>query len=89
MMVLSGNANGGQMYGEWPGLEGVNLNNGDLAVTTDYRQVISEVLAKRHCSPSLDTVFPTVAYNPLGLVNGDDSAFTGAAVANAGTTSTS
>ena len=89
MMVLSGNANGGQMYGEWPGLEGANLNNGDLAVTTDYRQVISEVLAKRHCSPSLDTVFPTVAYNPLGLVNGDDSALTGAAVANAGTTSTS
>jgi uncharacterized protein (DUF1501 family) len=88
MMVLSGNANGGQMYGEWPGLNGVNLDNGDLAVTTDYRQVISEVLAKRHNSPSLDTVFPTVPYEPLGLLNGDDSALTNPAVANVETTST-
>lgn len=89
MMVLSGNANGGQMYGEWPGLNGVNLDNGDLAVTTDYRQVISEVLAKRHNSSSLDTVFPTVPYEPLGLLNGDDSAVTNPAVANAETTSAS
>lgn len=85
MLVLSGNANGGQMYGDWPGLEGGNLDNGDLAVTTDYRQVISEILAKRHGSPTLDTVFPTVAYNPLGLLNGDDSAVTGSAVASTNT----
>lgn len=82
MMVLSGNANGGQMYGAWPGLSTTDLDNGDLAVTTDYRQVISEILAKRHNSPSLDAVFPTVPYNPLGIINGDDSAITGAAVAS-------
>ena len=86
MMVLSGNANGGQIFGEWPGLENQNLDNGDLAVTTDYRQVISEVLAKRHCSPGLDTVFPTVTYDPLGIVDGDDSAVTGTAVASSTTT---
>ena len=82
MMVLSGSANGGQIYGEWPGIENADLDNGDLAVTTDYRQVISEVLAKRHCSPGLDTVFPTVTYSPLGVVDGDDSAVTGTAVAS-------
>lgn len=89
MMVLSGNANGGQMYGAWPGLTNTDLDNGDLAVTTDYRQVISELLAKRHNSPSLDTVFPTVPYNPLGLVNGDDSAITEAVVATSTTSSAS
>ncbi|MDG2244532.1 MAG: DUF1501 domain-containing protein [Rhodospirillaceae bacterium] len=89
MMVLSGNANGGQMYGAWPGLSPSDLDNGDLAVTTDYRQVIAEILAKRHNSPSLDTVFPTVAYSPLGIINGDDSAITGAAVASNTTSSAS
>lgn len=89
MMVLSGNANGGQMYGAWPGLATADLDNGDLAVTTDYRQVISELLAKRHNSPTLDTVFPTVPYNPLGLVNGDDSAITEAVVATSNTSSAS
>lgn len=89
MMVLSGNANGGRMYGDWPGIGSSDLDNGDLAVTTDYRQVISEVLAKRHNSPSLASVFPTVPYNPLGLINGDDSALTGAVVASNATSSAS
>ena len=88
MMVLSGNANGGQMYGTWPGLNASQLDNGDLAVTTDYRQVLGELLAKRHGSPSLDTVFPTVPYAPLGLVNGNDSALTGTTVASSGTSNT-
>ena len=73
MMVLSGNANGGRMYGDWPGLSRTNLDKGALAVTTDYRQVISEVLAKRHGSTSLESIFPTVPYEPLGFLNGDDS----------------
>ncbi len=82
MMVLSGNANGGQMYGDWPGIAPSDLDNGDLAVSTDYRQVIAEILAKRHNSPSLATVFPTVPYSPLGVINGDDSALTSAVVAS-------
>jgi len=86
MMVLSGNANGGQIYGSWPGIASGDLDNGDLAVTTDYRQVIAEVLAKRHNSPGLDAVFPTIDYAPLGIVEGDDTAVTGVAVASANTT---
>jgi uncharacterized protein (DUF1501 family) len=89
MMVLSGNANGGQMYGDWPGIGSSDLDNGDLAVTTDYRQVIAEILAKRHNSPSLATVFPTVPYSPLGVINGDDSALTSAVVASNASSSAS
>ena len=48
MMVLGGNVDGGKVHGEWPGLEeGQMVGPGDLAVTTDYRDVLSEVLVKR------------------------------------------
>ena len=39
----------------------------DLAVTTDYRTVISEVLVKRHNETKIANVFPNVPYAPLGL----------------------
>ena len=70
MLVLSGNVNGGKIYGDWPGLAPTELNNGDLAVTTDYRQVLSEILVKRHGETNLDAVFPTVQYAPLGIMKG-------------------
>jgi uncharacterized protein (DUF1501 family) len=76
MFVLSGSANGGQLYGQWPGLGQQDLDAGDLAVSTDYRQVLSELIVKRHGNTALDQVFPTIPYQPLGLVSGDDSAVT-------------
>ncbi len=69
MMVMSGNVKGGKIYGDWPGLAASQLNNGDLAVTTDYRQVISEILVKRHGEGNLSQVFPTIQYQPLGFLN--------------------
>ena len=46
MAVLGGKVRGGKIYGKWPGLASWQLDEGiDLAVTTDYRQVLSEVLA--------------------------------------------
>ena len=68
MLVLSGNVNGGKIYGTWPGLATNQLNNGDLAVTTDYRTVLSEILVTRHGEKNLANVFPTVKYAPLGLM---------------------
>ncbi len=68
MLVLSGKVNGGKIYGTWPGLAANQLNNGDLAVTTDYRQVLSEILATRHGEKTLANVFPTVKYQPLGFM---------------------
>lgn len=59
MMVLGGNVDGGKVHGEWPGLgEGQLMGPGDLAVTTDYRDVLSEILTKRLNNPATDEIFP-------------------------------
>ena len=52
MTVLGGKVAGGRCYGKWPGLKSELLDEGvDLAVTTDYRQVLSEVLNYRNGNP--------------------------------------
>ena len=57
MMVLGNTVRGGQLLGQWPGLETEQLDRGvDLSVTTDYRSVISELLSLN--SSNLSTVFP-------------------------------
>ncbi|MEH2437482.1 MAG: DUF1501 domain-containing protein [Nostoc sp.] len=46
MWVLGGKIRGGKVYGEWPGLSTDQLYQGrDLAITTDFRDVISAVLS--------------------------------------------
>ena len=48
MLVLGGGVRGGKVYGRWPGLARERLFEGrDLAVTTDFRALFSEV-AGRH-----------------------------------------
>ncbi len=73
MMVLSGNANGG-VHGQWPGLgPGQLFDNADLAVTTDFRRVFSEILIRRMGNNHLGFVFPGYSeYSPLGVVGGAD-----------------
>jgi uncharacterized protein (DUF1501 family) len=68
MLVLGGNVNGGKVYGSWPGLASSQLTTGDLKVTTDYRQVLAEILVARHSEKNIASVFPTVTYNPLGIM---------------------
>ncbi|MCC7119046.1 MAG: DUF1501 domain-containing protein [Anaerolineales bacterium] len=64
MMVLGGNVDGGKVHGQWPGLSaGQLIGPGDLAVTTDYRDVLSEVLLKRLNNPATHEVFPE--YQPV------------------------
>ena len=59
MMILGGGVNGGKVHGRWPGLERDQLfGPGDLAVTTDYRDVLGEVCLKRLMNPNIDAVFP-------------------------------
>ena len=48
------------MYGRWPGLAAGTQVDGDLAVTTDYRQVLGDVVKARFPDASLATVFPGV-----------------------------
>jgi uncharacterized protein (DUF1501 family) len=59
MMVLGNHVNGGKIYGRWPGLKTDQLyERADLAVTTDYRTVIAEVLSKRCGNKQISQVFP-------------------------------
>jgi uncharacterized protein (DUF1501 family) len=65
MFVLGGNVKGGKVYGRWPGLSNEQLNEGrDLAVTTDFRQVLGEAVAKSIGSKNLDLVFPGAELRP-------------------------
>ena len=58
MLVLGGQVNGG-VHGVWPGLRNDQLYDGaDLAVTTDYRRVLSEIIVRRLGNNRLDQVFP-------------------------------
>jgi uncharacterized protein (DUF1501 family) len=46
MMLIGGPVKGGRVYGRWPGLTPNERHDGrDLAVTTDFRDVFSEVVA--------------------------------------------
>jgi uncharacterized protein (DUF1501 family) len=59
MFVLGGGVHGGQVYGKWPGLEKEQLYEArDLAVTTDFRTVLSELVAKQLGTTDVSQVFP-------------------------------
>ncbi len=65
MFILGGNVNGGKVYGGWPGLENEQLNEGrDLKLTTDYRHVLGEVVAKTLGAGNLEIVFPGADITP-------------------------
>jgi uncharacterized protein (DUF1501 family) len=65
MFVLGGPVKGGQVYGRWPGLADEQLNEGrDLTVTTDFRQVLGEVVAETIGANNLDLVFPGASLRP-------------------------
>jgi len=70
MMVLGGPVQGGKVYGKWPGLEREQLYEGrDLAVTTDFRAVLGELVSGHLGQKNLDKVFPGYKLGaPLGLL---------------------
>ncbi|HEX5107526.1 MAG TPA: DUF1501 domain-containing protein [Vicinamibacterales bacterium] len=69
MFVLGGPVRGGKVYGQWPGLEPEQLfENRDLAVTTDFRDVLGE-LVQAHLGQNPAQVFPGYKVgDPLGLI---------------------
>ena len=68
MMVLGPQAKGGRMVGRWPGLANEALEEGaDLAVVTDYRDVLAELLAGHMRLPDAGAVFPGLTPRPVGL----------------------
>jgi uncharacterized protein (DUF1501 family) len=66
MMALGGGVKGGHMYGKWPGLEPGQLDRRvDLGITTDYRDVLSEILSHQGFKGD---IFPDYEYKQkLGL----------------------
>lgn len=59
MFVIGARINGGRVHGTWPGLAREQLYEGrDLALTTDFRAVFSEVLGRHLGATALDRVFP-------------------------------
>jgi uncharacterized protein (DUF1501 family) len=69
MFAMGGGTKGGKVYGRWPGLEQEQLYEGrDLALTTDFRDVLGELVARHVGNPNVQAVFPGYAPKPVGLV---------------------
>lgn len=73
MFIIGDNINPG-FHGTFPGLSAAQLFEGqDLATTTDYRHVVSEILIKRMKNRMLGYIFPGYDnYSPLGVAQGID-----------------
>jgi uncharacterized protein (DUF1501 family) len=70
MFVMGGGVKGGKVYGQWPGLGSEQLNEGrDLALTTDFRTVLSEVLVKHQRNDALKQIFPGFTADPKKYLN--------------------
>lgn len=59
MMIMGGGVKGGKVYGTWPGLAPERrYENRDLAVTTDFREVFTELVKKHLAAKDTSAVFP-------------------------------
>jgi uncharacterized protein (DUF1501 family) len=73
MLLLGGGVRGGRVYANWPGLERDQLfGPGDLQVTIDYRDVLSEILQLRLGNHHLQNIFPGFESSGLSLVHARD-----------------
>ncbi len=71
MLVLGGGVNGGRVYGTWPTLEESALRDGNLASTTNYQDVLGELLRKRSGVGNVAAVLPDyVSTSELGIFKG-------------------
>jgi len=74
MLALGGPVNGGRVLGKWPGLRIEQRFEGrDVAVTTDFRDLFGEILARHLGSTDLAMVFPGYTPSPtrfLGAIRG-------------------
>jgi uncharacterized protein (DUF1501 family) len=58
------------VYGKWPGIDDHQLNEGrDLALTTDFRSVVGEILSRHLGVKDLSPVFPGFDNNPHKFAN--------------------
>jgi len=65
MFVMGGPVQGGKVYGKWPGLAQEQLyENRDLALTTDFRDVLGESVYNHLGNQQIGKVFPGYAAGP-------------------------
>jgi len=68
MFAMGGRVAGGKVYGKWPGLAQEQLHEGrDLAVTTDFRDVLAEAVMKHLGNRDIQAVFPGYAASEEGF----------------------
>lgn len=70
MFVIGGSVQGHRVHGRWPGLAREQLYEGrDLALTTDFRTVFSEIVVGHLGAPNATSIFPEFAGPPsLGVL---------------------
>jgi uncharacterized protein (DUF1501 family) len=67
-LVLGGGIRGGKVYARWPGMAADALDHdGNLPVTTDFRDVLAEIVDRRLRNPHVDRIFPDYTPNYLGF----------------------
>ncbi len=71
MLVMGGHMTNKPVVANWPGLSQDKLSDGDLSITTDYRDVLSEILSKRLHNSKIDAVFPNFTPQDHGITMGD------------------
>ncbi len=68
LLVMSGSLDQSGVVTRWPGLDAGALDRGeDLAITTDYRDVLAELLRVRLNNAAVSDVFPNFSPAPIGL----------------------
>ena len=69
-LLLGGPVAGGKVHGKWPGLKPNQLwQKRDLAVTTDFRNVLAEVLTRHLGATDLAAVFPGHRPKRIGVIS--------------------
>jgi uncharacterized protein (DUF1501 family) len=70
MFVMSAGLQATPVHGTWPGMNTRFLDNGDLAITTDYRDVLSTLLQRRTRLADSRAIFPGYQPQTIDLYNG-------------------
>ncbi len=74
LLLMSDNLSAAPVVANWVGLTPDVLDRGeDLPITTDYRDVLTEVLTRRLNNDQVNSVFPDYAPQSLNLFNGQMS----------------
>jgi uncharacterized protein (DUF1501 family) len=67
MILMGAGIDGGRVLANWPGLAQAQLDDGDLAVTIDYRDILGEILVNRLGATDLSAIFPQHTFTTHGI----------------------